>query len=282
MCPNSQRRNKKVEPMTEELFDNITSEIVTEAPFAPMLLLYLQNEPLLDKDLFNKIKHVHKQTKRKIRVGFLTNGTLFNEENIHELEQLPDVFVSISVDAFTKDTYDSIRRGLDFKTVLDNIDLILKSRFDSNHLVVEFTMQKNNICEFNDFKSYWQDKTGGILVNYLTNRSGDLNTYNTLFSPKEAYSLVDTFKLQVIKKMLPFCPLPFTSFFILSNGDVLFCREDWNQKIVLGNLYESSIKDIWNSDQYQKLRNHIYHKRYDKIPVCAKCSRWKNGYFQVF
>lgn len=282
MCPNSQIHNKTIEPMTDKLFEKIISEILNESKVTPLILLYLQNEPLMDKNIFKKIQLIKNQSKGKVHVGFLTNGNLFNEEKLKELENLKKVFISFSLDAFTKGTYNKIRNSFNFENVLGNINKILNSKYDSDNVVVEFTVQKNNIFEFKDFKKFWGKKTGGLLINYLTNRSGDLSNYNDLYSPENNYSTIERFKFYIMRNIMNFCPLPFTSFYILSNGDVILCREDWTKKLILGNVNESSIKEIWNNEKYQEIRNLIYNKRYNEISLCRKCSRWRNGYFQVF
>lgn len=282
MCPNSQIRNKTIEPMSDKLFEKIISEILKESKSAPMILLYLQNEPLMDENIFKKIQLIKNRIKTKAHVGFLTNGSLFTIEKLKKLEKQKKVFISFSLDALTKETYSIIRNNLNFEDVLKNLDNVLNSKYDSNNIAVEFTVQKNNIHEFKDFKKFWRKKTGGLLINYLTNRSGDLANYDALYSPKNTYSTTERFKLDLMKKITDFCPLPFTSFNILSNGDVILCREDWTKKMILGNINKSSIKDIWNNEKYQEIRHQIYDKKYNEIILCKNCSRWKNGYFQVF
>ena len=45
------------------------------------------------------------------------------------------------------------------------------------------------------------------------------------------------------------CHYPYYKMFVDWNGDVLFCSNDWGREIVVGNLIESSVMDVWMSDE---------------------------------
>ena len=82
MCPNSQNKNRFVEIMPDDLFEKIVLEIEREAKSYTMVLLYLQNEPLTD-DFFLKRMQFFKNHKNKhMSIGFLTNGSLLNDNII--------------------------------------------------------------------------------------------------------------------------------------------------------------------------------------------------------
>ena len=42
-----------------------------------------------------------------------------------------------------------------------------------------------------------------------------------------------------------------------------------NQNYIMGNVFEQSVKEIWNCDRYRELREEFYAGRI--IPVCAGC-----------
>ena len=58
------------------------------------------------------------------------------------------------------------------------------------------------------------------------------------------------------------CPFPFHTLSIKTNGDVLVCCVDWIRGTNVGNIMESSLKDIWNGDKLFQLRKlHIEGQR---------------------
>ena len=53
------------------------------------------------------------------------------------------------------------------------------------------------------------------------------------------------------------CHYPYYKMFVDWNGDVLFCSNDWGREIVVGNLIESSVMDVWMSDEMKKVRDRL-------------------------
>ena len=35
----------------------------------------------------------------------------------------------------------------------------------------------------------------------------------------------------------------------MSNGNVILCSQDWKNEIVQGNIFETSISEVWNSNE---------------------------------
>jgi len=230
-----------------------------------------QNEPLMDKDLFKKIQYVKKRGRKGIITMVVTNGSLFTEEKIEELEESGLDILNFSLDALTPETYSKIRKGLDFNHVLKNLENIIHSNYHHS-LVVSFVKQKSNIDELQKFKKYWIAKGLPTLTFTICNRSGDLPDFDTfkLQNPKDA--MVHWFKIDIQKMMTRCCISLLAEFNILWNGDVIVCSNDYSKKLVLGNVNDETIKDIWNGKQYQALRELHWSGEYNKIPVCRSCS----------
>jgi len=86
------------------------------------------------------------------------------------------------------------------------------------------------------------------------------------FSPQNlrAYINAEWDKMQDQYKA---CYSPFVSADIVANGDVAPCHIFYD--LVMGNLNENSIKEIWNGKQYMKFREII--KKQNFIPICSGC-----------
>lgn len=63
------------------------------------------------------------------------------------------------------------------------------------------------------------------------------------------------------------CIIPWVRAQIMPNGDMVLC-EDFPELIV-GNIKDSSFKDLWNSDIYLKFRKFI--KEEGILPICTRC-----------
>lgn len=269
MCPRSITNNNDYHVISDSLFEKIINEIVHESKSLSVILM-LQNEPLMDDALFKRIQFINK-LRKKISVELITNGNLFTNNKIKELEKSDVNELVISLDAYNKKTYNKIRKGLNFKTVLKNIDKIIKSDY-RGYFFIGFVKQKKNYKEINEFKKYWKKKGVVCKITNLCNRSGDLNNYEELCLNDDNESLIEMAKYKVIRTINKCCPYPINWFNILSNGDVILCCNDYSKKVVLGNLNNSTIKEIWNNKQYSKIRELHNSGDYDKIPVCKNCS----------
>jgi radical SAM protein with 4Fe4S-binding SPASM domain len=272
MCPNSKISYKKPEKMSISLFNKILEEILQEDLQFTQIYLYLQNEPLMDSDIFNKLKLIKKISKGRIFTGLVTNGTLFTYKKIEELIKSEIDDIVISVDAYSEKTYKEIRQGLNFNKVIKNIENIIDSSYNK-HIEVKFVLQKNNISEFKYFKKFWKRKGIPILISLLNNRSGNLLSYYNLCLKNKEIPYKLRFKNNIGRMTNRGCHYPFINFNILYNGDVILCCNDYSGKKILGNVNVSSIKEIWNSKKYQRIRELFYKKKYEKIFLCQTCTK---------
>lgn len=62
------------------------------------------------------------------------------------------------------------------------------------------------------------------------------------------------------------CFKPFQLLSILPNGDVTFCVDF--PDYILGNIYESTISEIWNTERAKKFQEYMLN---GNIPICARC-----------
>ena len=274
MCPNGYKNKSKNEPMSDKLFKKIIDEISREKTSLTYILLYLQNEPLLDNDIFRKIRLIKEMNGGLIRTKLITNGTLFTSDKIKELEESNLDDLIISVDAYTKETFNKIRKGLNFSKVLESINNVLESNYD-NCFYLGFVRQKDNIEELNDFIKYWRRKGVPPTLFNIDSRTGDLPTFKNL-RVKIKLSNFEKFRYFISSNIIKCCANILATFNILYNGDVILCLNDYNKKVILGNVNESSIKEIWNSDKYNKIREMFFNGEVTKIPVCNRCTTFLN------
>jgi len=276
MCPYSKKKPEKIEEMSNQLFEKIIKEIAHHQSRYAYVYLYLQNEPFLDKDIFRKLKHIKDVSNGRITTGITTNGVLLTPDKIPELTSSNLDELVVSLDAFTEKTYSKIRVGLDFNTVIDNIEAIINSGYKKG-LYVEFTKQKENASELNDFIKYWKKKGLPILLFIINNRGGWVDNFDKYCVNIGKPTLISRLKKGFAWNVIKCCPLALSTFNIRSNGDVIICCNDYSEQMILGNINSSTIKEIWNSETYNKIRKQLYYKNYEKIPTCRSCSIWSKN-----
>ena len=96
-------------------------------------------------------------------------------------------------------------------------------------------------------KRYWQERNISVKVSLPNSRTG-LVSNCVSWTLKYAGN-----KLKECKKTLPLRDMVVTF-----NGDVVLCCEDMARKVILGNLNQKSIQEVWNSDQAEDILGRIF------------------------
>ena len=69
------------------------------------------------------------------------------------------------------------------------------------------------------------------------------------------------------------CSYPSTQMFIKWDGEALLCCCDWEYKVVHGNVFETSIEEVWTNGSYQHYRDTLKQGRRDKLEMCRLCNK---------
>lgn len=248
-CPRSSLTRKKG-VMDFALY----KKIIDECSKYRVHRIHLHNfgEPLLDRELSEKITYA-KENRLKARV--FSNFSLLTRERAQELVSSGLDDLRISFDGYTKETFENIRRKLSFEKVVNNIKLLLetKKRMKSNTPKIGLTFVETplNRPEKQLFLDEWKGVVDKTIITKFHNWGGKVA------KEKE-------------KKLIP-CPRIWTTITVLWNGDVALCCLDFDGKVILGNVREQSIFDIFHSDRIKAIRGYHLKWQYEKIPICKDC-----------
>lgn len=67
------------------------------------------------------------------------------------------------------------------------------------------------------------------------------------------------------------CHYPFYKMFVDWNGDVLFCSNDWQKEIIVGNLKNSLLEEVWLGQEIREIREKLIKGDRSNSP-CNKCT----------
>jgi len=67
------------------------------------------------------------------------------------------------------------------------------------------------------------------------------------------------------------CSGPFKYKFIAANGDVLVCCLDTDKQLVIGNIKENTLDEIWDSEKAHRIRMAHITGDLSEFPVCQHC-----------
>ncbi|EAI3906342.1 radical SAM protein [Campylobacter lari] len=219
------------------------------------------NEPLLDPDIIERLQYVSSK-KNIIDIHFNTNASLLTEDMSKKLLDTNITRMNFSIDAYTEETYNKIRLGLNFKNVLQNIENFINLKEKMNIKLpiirVSFLLQEVNKHELEDFKRYWVDKADYVSIQRYVPISP--------FDDDRSLAISES---PISGKQR--CSYPFESLFIHGDGLVVPCASHRAKHIAVGNINNNSIYQIWHSDKMNELR--LAHKNgcLKSTKLCDTC-----------
>lgn len=260
MCP-YQKMTRKKEIMPMVFFKEIVNNCLTYGVKNFNLNFY--NEPFLDHFIFERIKYLKS---KGLNVQLFSNGSIMESEKIEKILESGLDEIIFSIDGAKKETYESIRRGLVFeKTIMNVLNLIRQKRglgLEKPKVKLLFVEQKFNEAELEEFRSFWVDKVDKIYVSLDDRR----NEIPGIFEREK-------------KSFTSFpCSRLWSEIIVMSNGKVPLCCVDYDGKIILGDFRIQSLKEIWDSDSFKRIRQLHLDFKADKIPFCKKCLKPRGSY----
>jgi pyrroloquinoline quinone biosynthesis protein E len=263
------------------------------AQFPGLLSIKLQGmgEPLLNRELVDMLREGEK---RGISMQFITNGTVLDPSLAGQLLDLKRTHIGFSLDGATAETFESIRTGASFDKVVANIRELTRRRGKHVYPLISVTavVTRHNLHEIPVLvrlaKELGVDSIN--LQTALTNwGKQEMDHYNETIrvSPqseqvdavfREAKRIAGEIHIDLHIWREDYytkrnkCPWPWKRAFVAANGDVVPCciLAD-SDTIKMGNLFEQSFAEIWNSQPYRDFRHRIKsHRLHD---FCKNCYR---------
>lgn len=222
---------------------------------------YLMNEPFLDKELPKKIRFIHDNVPTA-KVVVTTNGSRLFPDVVKEVVDLGPALhaIYISFQGMEKKGYEKTMRGtMDFETNLMNINRLIDAleAKQAKFPKVWITMVDTNVIDAKKAIAYWQKR--GVHSKYTTleNRGGNIQDAESL-----AHTEMDYYTE---------CTRLMKQGYILFNGDMVICCTDYSRQMVLGNIVDSSVYEVWNGTQAVTYRRAYLSHRFDELPLCKVC-----------
>ncbi len=251
---------KSKERIDDVTFKKIIDEVGEYNDHVEKVMLYLDGEPLLDRDIFEKVKYT--KSKGVKVVNLATNASLLTESKCHELLESGLDEIYIALDSMDKETYEGIRRGLNYDKVLANIHQLIKLRDKVNSQLkirIQLIKQSSNITEIDGYIKYWNQFISShdeISIQKIHNWAGEL-------SHVERYN--DT---------LP-CHAKWSTMCIHVDGVVPLCCMDTTTKFPLGDITQRSLKEVWNDQIVNQYRQMHLSGHRNEINICDGCNLWR-------
>lgn len=255
--------------------------ILDRLPTIIKLNLQGMGEPLLAKDFFRMVEYAKK---KKIIVTTVTNGLLMNNDLSQKIIAAHLDRIYISIDSTDPQKYATYRKNGELSLLLKNARNLIELRNETKNsnlqIGIWMLLFNDNLDDIIPMAKLAEEIGADELVYQLNinDRSYDkleekidlmrVSEKSQVFQEIEkAEKMIrrQSFKISVHKEIgflkpnrEALCLWPWKSAYINSEGDISSCCIIADSKISnLGNLLNQDLKDIWNNEAYQSLRQQL-------------------------
>lgn len=232
----------------------------------------LHGEPTLNHNLIDYIKAI-RDRRPKTQISVCSNGFRFLSEMYN-----PDYFFSLydaGVNLLQVDLYDKVdwesfkklikenRTGINERTIKikdlysQNINVFFSYRGNKNRELIyvkEFERLNSGFTKQRRFHTFGGNVPVDLWKNY-SDKYTDFSKFPLIGKGKTCTSLLKYIAIG-------------------ANGDLYFCCRDASHTLLLGNIKNTDLQELWISEDIQKLRLLIKSARRDLLAQCFLCSRF--------
>lgn len=249
-------RNKGI--MTENTFSRIEYDL--KKLKVERVCIVGNGEALLHPNFVDYIQRLRSSTKY---LSLTSNLNILSEEQAHAILKNINI-LNISVDGGDEISYESSRKGGNFKKLIANLKLLNEvkrnNRFNCT-LNIRLMLRPSNLNDKLKHMKFWKEYADEVSIQYIV---------DIIEEDKDVFGLNCTYHTY------PKCSMPFKILSIHWDGEIPLCTYTFVQAknpddYVLGNINKSGLREIWNHHLIKQYRK--AHKQRDKknMPLCNGC-----------
>jgi radical SAM protein with 4Fe4S-binding SPASM domain len=266
MCPRTQMTRPETD-MDELLFKKIIDDISENG--ASMIDLYRLGESTIHPKFGEYLSYVDEKIPH-LNTSLFSNAGSLDIKKLKRIMESTLTLFSVSVNALDRDTYGVITGGGKYdnmRKVVETAKSLKKGR--KPFFGVQYLEQELNRDKHREFIDSYIDYVDYIETSMLEDFGGQL-TQNEEYIRKYNYKQ----KAGQVNRT-PCQRSIWGRFRIYSNGDVVPCICDINASYLnMGNVRESTIGTIYNSEKWQQFRDLHRGDAAKDHPLCGPCEDW--------
>lgn len=261
MCPRG-KGNRGFGNMDFKLYQKIIKQLAKEERKFYVLTLIKDGEPLLHPKLSEMIA-LAQEKKVAHRVEIFTNGLLLDEKKGKALIESGLDVLNVSLNAAYPKTHQKITGTKSFPQVVENLKkfMRLKKKMGAKKpLTVAKAIEMEEFeGEALDFKKQWSGIVDQVII-----------------APYHNYGGSRMRRLNSVGRRWPCLVLWFNPV-VNFDGKVTTCCVNYQEnELIMGDIKKQTLKEIWQSPKYQKLRGDHLKGDLSDWPTCQKCDYWQN------
>jgi radical SAM protein with 4Fe4S-binding SPASM domain len=274
-CPNGTQPNMR-SALTQDDFNFIVGQLIANNFIPRVVVLYHGGEPLLNKQLAHFIRTMKDLGVSKTVIT--TNASLLSKKCSEELIMAGLDEMKVSFDGESPDENNLIRKNANFYHDAANVKALcrLRKKLKRNNPAIIISniriCSKGLLLKMNQSGQNMFPDTPAYINEYFKEEYHDIAFQSFPAYIWPGYENFGNLKPLYCRGQEPvYCGALFETFTILSNGNVVPCCYDIKGELVLGNVFETNMLDIWKDPEYTKLRTNFRLNKYHLF--CRKCER---------
>jgi len=248
----------------------LLSKIVADCKQKPLksINLFWMGDSFCNRQILEHLRFVRRELPR-VKLYMSTNGGLLSRERSEAIvdEGLLDV-INFDIDGATRETFEKIRRNLDFEQVESNVRHFLeykkRQRMKKPETRVTIIRMQPNENEITDFKAKWSPLADKI----------DVNKFNTWLGTQDDLNVDRNLDASKDGRFDFACLHPWDELVIAADGRAGLCCLDYDLKAEVGNVYHQTVEEIWNAEAMSAYRQKMLNLEYGAIDVCRNCNAY--------
>lgn len=224
-----------------------------------------EGEPLVHPHIYDMLDYAVKHS--GAFVTLTTNGTIMNEKRIEKLLDSGLHLIDTSIDAFTAETYATIRVNGKLDVTRANVQTLMRLRDQTQRktkIVVSYVEQPQNRHETEDFEKYWKDQGADhVVIRRLHSNAGAIP------------SIADGLRQQGAGEERRPCLYPWERLLLSPEGHLRFCPEDWVKGSNFADYRTTTIREAWQGEFMKELREAHLNNMFEKHSFCGQCPDWR-------
>lgn len=265
--------------MKKETFEKILDSIRDNRKFVKVVVLYHGGEPLLNRLFFDFVRKI-KKVDAALFVKTVSNGMVLTRHVSEDLINCGIDAIEFSLDGESPIESQLIRGKSNTKTIVANIKVMMKliKRFRVDKPVIYIgTTQFLRKIQVPDVLP--TARVPGWLRREFKRGVKFKSTYGIEWPHMGDSGKFSVKAVNSRSKKGNECDHVLNTVTIRHDGNVVPCCYDLTSKLIMGNIYNSRLEDMWNNEKYQALRKSIRTKNY--ISICANCAVVKSPKYLI-
>lgn len=255
--------------MNKEVFARVLAEMRKNLSHIKIVVLYHGGEPLLNRSFYSMASSV-RELSNDLKIKTVTNGMSLNDSNIFKLLECGLDEVEISLDGLSSQESEEIREKSNSKKIIQNIKKLISARDKQKphfKISIATTQFLRDRIDLEDPENLIPN-TPNWLINEF---SASVNYKPTTAMRWPHMNVGKQYEIAFAGgEDLNYCDHPINTITIRSNGDIVPCCYDLTSQLIMGNIINEDLREIFNGNKYENLRTSIKEKRY--MSLCNNCN----------